>query len=168
MEHRRRELRLEIEQVGQTLRGRLRDERDASLPFASGRLPPALDAMRDNQPEGADVSAGHDDPELSWDCRRGGGREEFQAARARFLATLAGQSALVCLERAWSLPAHDPQAAAGGPDQAPAPQRLGDVHSCTQDHSKLLAILGSEGSSTAPADLSAFSACATTARAARR
>jgi hypothetical protein len=79
------------------------------------------------------VSAIDDHHLPSWDFRRRAGWDEFQAARRRFLVTLARQSALVRLEHAWSLPAHD---AIDGREQRPALRRLGDVQSRAQGHSE--------------------------------
>ena len=65
-------------------------------------------------------------PEPDWAARPAGGWNEFRAARARFLATLAEQSALARLERAWTLPARgSPQG--GRREQEPDPGRLRDV-----------------------------------------
>ena len=65
--------------------------------------------------------------EPDWAARPAGGWDEFRAARARFLATVAEQSALARLERAWSLPAPG-SPRGGGREQTPAPGRLEDVN----------------------------------------
>jgi hypothetical protein len=61
-----------------------------------------------------------------------GGWNEFQAARARFLATLAEQSALARLERAWNLPAHGSPTQNEPWEQEPSRGRLEGVDSPPQ------------------------------------